>query len=170
MTSQTYTNHVPTVWESLTIPVVADGNPLTYWSVAEVVEVGLHKLWEKVLQVVCVWEKTKDKRAGWRTSLSEKPVSNMLDLQSQMFLAAEGQQKQMVTPKMNEFKFSIYSLWSEFGPLQILRELSVSSAAKAPLRSPAIVSIVCLLFVEGVADREFSVETGGWYRSLFHSC
>lgn len=45
--------------KSLTIPVVADGDPLTYSSVTEVIEVGLDKLWEKVLQVVCVCKKTE---------------------------------------------------------------------------------------------------------------
>lgn len=38
----------------LTVPVVADGDPLTDGSVAEVVEVGFDKLREEVLQVVCV--------------------------------------------------------------------------------------------------------------------
>lgn len=61
-----------TVWESyswsLTVPVVADGYPLTYCSVAEVVEVRLHKLWEEVPQVVRVWEETKSR-------MKEKPES-----------------------------------------------------------------------------------------------
>lgn len=45
--------------KSLTIPVVANGDPLTYSSVTEVIEVGPDKLREKVLQVVCVCEKAE---------------------------------------------------------------------------------------------------------------
>lgn len=45
--------------EMLTVPVVADGYPLTDPGVTEVIEVGLDKLWEEVLQVVCVWEEAE---------------------------------------------------------------------------------------------------------------
>lgn len=62
---------------SLTIPVVADGYPLTYCSVAEVEEVGLHKLWEEVLQVVRVWEKTRNKEQDEEQTWEETSLGHV---------------------------------------------------------------------------------------------
>lgn len=65
-TKHTHRYHVNTCekWEmcpssssvsSPTVPVVTDGNLLTHWSVTDVIQIGFDKLWEQILQIICVW-------------------------------------------------------------------------------------------------------------------